>query len=125
MSKVVTMHHLLGDKLGLYWFAHAVTDVKIENQWQAMARESFIDDIDKVLRVMSVSLLGMAGNKYQLEEALQLWMQEYPLMVSRWRALAHSLQTNTINDFAMFSVAMRELMDLMEVCRTSKKLKFG
>ncbi|MGH1486140.1 MAG: NAD-glutamate dehydrogenase [Cellvibrionaceae bacterium] len=125
MQRTVAMHHLLGDKLGLYWFAHAVTDVKIETHWQAMARESFIDDIDKVLRVMTVSLLRLAGDEYQLEEALQLWMQEYPLLVSRWRDIAHDLQTNTYTDFAMFSVAMRELMDLMEACRTCEKLRFG
>jgi glutamate dehydrogenase len=125
ISDTVGMHYLLGDKLGLYWFARAVTDVKVENHWQAMARESFIDDIDKVLRVMTVSLLKLSGNNYQLEEVLQLWMQEYPLLVSRWREIAHDLQTNTHTDFAMFSVAMRELMDLMESCRTCTKLKFG
>ncbi len=125
MPRAVEMHHLLGDKLGLYWFAHAVTNVHVENHWQGMARESFIDDIDKVLRVMSVSLLKLAGKKYQLEEALQLWMQEYPLLVSRWRAIAHELQTNSSTDFAMFSVAMRELIDLMETCRASNKLRFG
>lgn len=125
IQKNVGMHHLLGDKLGLYWFAHAVTEVKVENHWQAMARESFIDDIDKVLRVMTVSLLKLAGDQYQLEESLQLWMQEYPLLVSRWRDVAHELQTNTYTDFAMFSVAMRELMDLMEACRNSDSLRFG
>ncbi len=125
ISKAVGMHHLLGDKLGLYWFAHAVTDVPVENYWQAMARESFIDDIDKVLRVMSVNLLRLAGNSYQLEEALQLWMQENPQLISRWRKIAHDLQTNTVSDFAMFSVAMRELMDLMEVSRSCNALKFG
>ena len=125
IHKVVGMHYLLGDKLGLYWFATAVTNVKADSHWQAMARESFIDDIDKVIRVMSVALLRLAGDHYQLEEVLQLWMQEYPLLVSRWRDIAHDLQTNTHTDFAVFSVAMRELMDLMEACRTCDKLQFG
>lgn len=125
IERAVEMHHLLGDKLGLYWFAHAVTDVKVENHWQAMARESFIDDIDKVLRVMSVNLLRLAGKEYQLEESLQLWMHENPQLVSRWRTIAHDLQTNTASDFAMFSVAMRELIDLMEACRDCKSFQFG
>jgi glutamate dehydrogenase len=90
-----------------------------------MARESFIDEIDKVLRVMSVNLLRLAGDEYQLEESLQLWMHENPQMVSRWRTIAHDLQTNTATEFAMFSVAMRELIDLMEACRDCKKLQFG
>ncbi len=123
VESAVEMYHLLGDKLGLYWFAIAVTNVKVENHWQAKARESFIDDIDKALRVMSVSLLSLAGKKYQLEEALQLWMQEYSTVVSRWRTMATELESNVANDFAVFSVAMGELNDLVEACGNCKKLK--
>lgn len=119
---VVEVHHLLGDKLGLYWFAHVVTNVHVDNYWQAMARESFIDDIDKVLRVMTVGLLRLEGKRFQHEEALQLWMQEYPVIVTRWRDIAHELQTSQSADFAMFSVAMRELTELAEVCQTCAKL---
>jgi glutamate dehydrogenase len=119
---VVEMHHLLGDKLGFYWFAHAVTDVKVENYWQSMARESFIDDIDKVLRVMTVGLLRLQGKRFGHEETLQLWMHEYPVIVTRWRDIAHELQTSQGADFAMFSVAMRELTELAEVCQSCAKL---
>jgi glutamate dehydrogenase len=124
VSDVVIMHHLLGDKLGFHWFAHSVTDVKVENYWQAMARETFIDDIDKILRSMTVSLLRLAGKRFQHEEALQLWMQEYPVLVTRWRDIAHELQTNQNPDFAMFSVAMRELTELAEVCQGTEKLNY-
>ncbi len=125
VASAVEMQHLLGDKLGLYWFAIAVTNVKVENHWQAKARESFIDDIDKVLRVMGVSLLRLAGKEYQLEEALQLWMQEYSSVVSRWRTIATELECNVEHDFAIFSVAMGELMDLMNACQSCKKLSWG
>lgn len=125
IASAVEMQHLLGDKLGLYWFAIAVTNVKVDNHWQAKARESFIDDIDKALRVMSASLLNLAGKKYQLEEALQLWMQEYSSVVSRWRTIATELECNTENDFAIFSVAMGELMDLMNSCQNCKKLSWA
>ncbi len=121
-ADVVEMHHLLGDKLGLYWFAHAVTDVKVENYWQAMARESFIDDIDKVLRVMTVGLLRLEGKRFSHEETMQLWMQDYPVLVTRWRDIAHELQTSQSVDFAMFSVAMREITELAEVCQSCVKL---
>ncbi|MGS2716571.1 NAD-glutamate dehydrogenase [Eionea flava] len=119
---VVDMHHLLGDKLGFYWFAHAVTDVKVESYWQSMARESFINDIDKVLRIMTVELLRLGGKRFQHEETLQLWMQDHPVLLTRWRDIAHELQTNPQTDFAMFSVAMRELTELADVCRETTKL---
>lgn len=125
IADVVEMHHLLGDKLGFYWFAHAVTDVKVDSYWQSMARESFIDDIDKVLRVMTVELLRLGGKRFQHEETLQLWMQENPVLLTRWRDIAHELQTNPHTDFAMFSVAMRELTELGEVCSQCTKLTIG
>jgi len=120
----VAMHHLLGDKLGLYWFAHAVTNVAVENYWQAMARESFIDDIDKSLRIMSVALLKLKGNEYQTEEAMQLWMQKSMVQVTRWRNLANELQNSVTPDFAMFSVAMRELSDMVDACSQCQGLDF-
>ena len=56
------------------------------------------------------------------EETLQLWMHEYPVIVTRWRDIAHELQTSQGADFAMFSVAMRELTELAEVCQSCAKL---
>jgi glutamate dehydrogenase len=125
VASAVEMHHLLGDKLGLYWFAIAVSNVKVDNHWQAKARESLIDDIDKALRVMSISLLNLAGKKYPLEEALQLWMHQYSPVVTRWRIMAAELESNVENDFAIFSVAMGELKDLVDACQNCKKIKLG
>jgi len=123
-QSAVSMHHLLGDKLGLYWFAHAVTNVTVENFWQAMARESFIDDIDKSLRIMSVALLKLKGDEFQTEEVMQLWMQQSTVQVSRWRELANELQNSVTPDFAMFSVAMRELSDMVEACAQCQSIDF-
>jgi len=120
IDAAVAMHHLLGDKLGVYWFADAVTGVKVENFWQLIAKESFIDDIDKVLRVMTISLLRLARKDCHYEEILQLWMQDYPVIVTRWRNMAHDLQTSQAPDFAMFSIAMRELTELANVCQPCK-----
>jgi glutamate dehydrogenase len=117
----VKMHHLLGDKLGLYCFAIAVSNVKVDNHWQAKARESFIDDIDKVLRVMSVTLLSLVGKGQDLQEVFDLWVQEHTSVVSRWLTMAAELESNMANDFAIFSVAMGELKDLMDACHDSKK----
>ena len=123
-SSAVAMHHILGDKLGLYWFASAVTNVNIDNFWQAMARESFIDDIDKSLRIMSVALLKLKGDEFQTEEAMQLWMQQSGVQVTRWRNLANELQNSMTPDFAMFSVAMRELSDMVDACAACESFDF-
>ena len=114
VKQVVAMHHYLGDKLGLYWFAHVITDAHIETYWQAMARESFIDDLDKVLRLMSVELIRLAKGKFSNEQVLERCEQQYSTLFSRWQQVMHDLQANQNTDFAMFSVAMRELFALTE-----------
>jgi len=121
VKEVVEVHHLLGEQLGLYWFAHLISDVKIDNYWQAMARETFIDDLDKQLRLLSVGLLRLADDR-PVAEVLSLWMNKYSSLVERWRVMMHDLQSTQGTDFAMFSVAMRELVDLTQACESCESL---
>jgi hypothetical protein len=46
-------------------------------------------------------------------------------VVSRWRTMATELESNVANDFAIFSVAMGELKDLMDACNNCKKLSLS
>jgi|GEM_PF-6359068 len=73
---------------------------------------------------MSVALLKLKGNEYQTEEAMQLWMQKSMVQVTRWRNLANELQNSVTPDFAMFSVAMRELSDMVDACSQCQGLDF-
>lgn len=122
VKKAAQIHYLLGKEFGLFWFARWISDVKVENYWQAISRETFIGELDKHLCTLSLALLRLAGDKYTLTEAIDLWSRQYKRQVKRWRTMMKDLQSSSSTDFAMFSVAMRELLDLTEASQRCKSL---
>ncbi|MFB3076889.1 MAG: NAD-glutamate dehydrogenase domain-containing protein, partial [Lysobacterales bacterium] len=44
--EVAELFFQLGARLELDWFAGAITDIKVENEWQALARDSYLEDLE-------------------------------------------------------------------------------
>jgi len=101
------------DRLGLNWFATQLSDVRVESYWQAMARESYIDDLEAQLRKLTVALLRLKGTR-TIEQTYELWSEQNVYLVGRWRAMVNEVQGSQTTDYAMFSVALRELIDLAQ-----------
>lgn len=111
---VARVYFALGDKLGLHWFASQVSDVKVGSYWQAMAREAFMDDVESQMRTLAVSIIRLSGGEVGLEETVDRWMKQHQLLVGRWHTMITELQSAAGTDYAMFSVALRELLDLAQ-----------
>lgn len=77
-----------------------------------MARETFIDDLDSSMSILTVSLIRMASEDRTISEVIERWSEENHILVERWRSMISEIQGAVRTDFAMFSVALRELMDL-------------
>lgn len=108
---------LLGDHINLHWFANQITAAKVESHWQAKAREAYLDDLESQLRRISVSILGDVAKGASVEAAIEQWSQEHEGLIVRWRVMLNELQASSTTDFAMFSIAVRELLDLAQASR--------
>ena len=84
----------------------------VENNWQALAREAFRDDIDWQQRAITISVLQMGEGEQDVETRLALWMEQNQAMVERWRAMLVDIRAASGTDYAMYAVANRELLDL-------------
>lgn len=104
----------MSERLSLNWFALQISDVTIDTYWQAMARESFLDDMEVQVRSLTVSLLKRCPAGLSFNEAFDLWCNAHSELYNRWMAMILELQASKTTDFAMFSVAMRELFDLAQ-----------
>lgn len=113
-ADVARVYFALSDQLGLHWFAAQVSEVKVESFWQAMAREAFMDDVESQMRTLAMSLIRLAGDKEDLAQTLERWLNHHRLLVSRWQDMVSELQASSGTDFAMLSVALRELLDLAQ-----------
>ena len=104
----------LGDKLELLWFANQIAELKVTGHWQAMARETFMADLESQMCDITVSLIRLAGKEFSVDEAIERWSEQHQVLIERWHGMISELQSASGTDFAMFSVALRELLDLAQ-----------
>jgi glutamate dehydrogenase len=112
LSIVAELYFTLGSYLELPWLAQQISDVKVENYWQAMARETYMDDLEAQLRNLVRALLQHLHEADSIERLVNEWGERHQFLLQRWRSLVSELQTGAHTDFAVFSVALRELRDL-------------
>ena len=111
-ADVAKTYFAVGSALDLTWYLQQISNLPVENNWQALAREAFRDDIDWQQRAITISVLQMTDAGESIEARLALWLEQNHTMVERWRAMLVDLRAATGNDYAMYAVANRELLDL-------------
>ncbi|WP_096085930.1 NAD-glutamate dehydrogenase [Agaribacterium haliotis] len=114
IERCVESFTVLMHELKLDWFANQLAQMKVDNFWQASAREAYIDDLEAQLRKLSTCLLS---ERYEgsVGERLGAWLESNQAMISRWRSMVSKVEASSRVDSAMFSVALRELNDLVQV----------
>ena len=104
----------LADRLELDWFAKQISDLKIDNTWQAMARETYRDDLEWQLRTLTEGAMRHICEKGDVEACIERWMEQQHILVDRWRTMLAELHGTEVQEFAMYSVAIRELLDMAQ-----------
>lgn len=121
VDRVAEVYFALGDRLHLHWFADQISDVTVENHWQARAREAFQDDLEWQQRSLTVSVIKAMGDCGNVEASVDRWIERNESLVTRWRNMISDLQAAG-TDFAVFSVALRELLDLAQASQHTSSL---
>lgn len=114
VERVAKMYFGLSERLELDWFATQITGLHIENNWQAMARESYRDDLEWQQRALTVAAMRHLCEKGDVEACINRWMEQQKTLVERWREMLTELQKSESQEFAMYSVAIRELLDMAQ-----------
>ncbi|WP_288129816.1 NAD-glutamate dehydrogenase [Microbulbifer sp.] len=113
VEEVAEMYFALADKLGLYWFGNQIIELPVETFWQAQARESSMDDLDSQLSKLAIHILRLAGEDgLDVDGAVTHWSGIMAQPIQRWDSLLKELKSAPQGDFAMLTVALRELMYL-------------
>ncbi|AOS97778.1 NAD-specific glutamate dehydrogenase [Microbulbifer aggregans] len=113
VEEVARVYFGLADMLDLYWFGNQIIDLPVESFWQAQARETSMDDLDSQLASLAVNLLRLgAGSDLDTDGAMERWGVIMAPALQRWKGILTELKASPSSDFAMFTVALRELMYL-------------
>ncbi|QBM17478.1 NAD-specific glutamate dehydrogenase [Marinobacter sp. JH2] len=114
LKAVANLYYDLGDRLDLNWFADAIAALTPNSHWQALARESFREDLDWQQRALTTGVLQLAGKAEKVPECVQAWEEKNQHMIERWNSMLAELKGVREPEYAMFSVALRELLDLAQ-----------
>lgn len=114
LKQVANLYYTLGERLELNWFARAIGDLTPSTHWEALARESFREDLDWQQRALTTGVLRWSGKSGDVTEAIDQWIEQHKSMVQRWQAMLVELRNTANPDYAMFSVALRDLLDLAQ-----------
>lgn len=104
----------LGEILSLDWFMFQIVSLNPKNRWQDLARESYVDDLESQRRQLTAGLLDDGSNLDDIELLLENWQSRQAPVIDRWNHMVTELQRGAAPDFAMISVALRELLDLVK-----------
>lgn len=107
------------DKLDLYWFRSFIDQYASDTHWMILAKASYKGDLDWIQRVLGHSLAEtLSGQSAQFsKKALESWLSKHAAHLQRWYDVCQRLKSAERREFAMLTVAVRELSDIAKnVC---------
>ena len=114
LADVARAFYVLGERLELDWFGGQILASKVDNEWQAMARDTYLEDLEWQQRTLAVGVLKHMAEDRDLLKCLRTWEEHQSPLVTRWQEMLTELHGTDSPDFAMFAVANRELLDLAQ-----------
>lgn len=117
-----TLYFNLGNRLSLHWFLQQINNQTVDNNWQALARAAFREDLDWQQRQLTRQVLGCGCNsdKDSVIDKLEQWIATNQQPLVRWNSILNEFKVGSVHEFAKFSVALRELMLLNLNCSSNE-----
>ncbi|WP_336366903.1 NAD-glutamate dehydrogenase [Marinobacter sp. C2H3] len=114
LKTVANLYYDLGERLDLNWFANAIARLQPASHWQALARESFREDLEWQQRALTTGVLRLAKSPDDVAGCVAQWQERHQPMIDRWKSMLGEFKGVREPEYAMFSVALRELLDLAQ-----------
>jgi len=112
LEHVAQIYFGLGDHLELHWFDQQVKDLDVTNHWQSMARDGFREDLNNHQQAITASVLRSSEQSEESDALVSSWLSNNDVLLARWQRLLGEIRSSSVQDFAIFTVAIRELLEL-------------
>ena len=114
LEKVARTYFAVGQRLELEWYNNELGAFEARNHWQSLATDSIRDELSWQQRELTIALLNMPEPDDNLDKQLDQWMMQHHSVVDRWQSMLSEIRNAGQPDLAMFTVANRELLDLVQ-----------
>jgi glutamate dehydrogenase len=117
LEEVAQVYFKVGDKLKLDWFRDEIDKHMVANTWDALARAACKDDLDRQQRSLTEGVLQFPTSEQSIGGRIDAWLADHQILVERWRYILSDIRATKHREFTMFTVALRELLDLASATR--------
>lgn len=117
LEEVGQVYFKVGDKLKLDWFRDEIDKHVVANTWDALARAACKDDLDRQQRSLTEGVLQFPTQETTINGRIDAWLEDHDVLVERWRYILADIRSTKHREFTMFTVALRELLDLASSTR--------
>lgn len=121
VEETALVYFKLGDRLSLHWFLTQINHQSVENNWQALARAAFREDLDWQQRQLTTQvLLSASDGEFDATVLVDNWIAHNRSTLNRWENILNEFKVGAVHEFAKFSVALRELALLNLNCSANE-----
>lgn len=114
VKDVATVYFALGNQLELDWLRERITNQAATSYWELLARASLRDDLDIQQRNLTIAVLQGASQAPATQASIDTWAERHEAFLPRWQQLLTELRNAPNLEFIMFSVAARQLAELVQ-----------
>ena len=111
---VLELYYRISAELDLDWFADEIVNLEPISKWEDFARESYVDDLESQRRSLANTLLSSIELVKDINGAIEVWKAAQGSLIRRWLGMMEEIHSAPSRDFAMFSVALSELLDIVQ-----------
>ena len=97
---------VLGRELSLDWLADAICDLPIDTHWQAIEKETLLDQLAVAQGALAAQALGAGGSA-------ERWLTYDNPFVAAWERLIGEAEQARFQDLSLFSITCRKLGELV------------
>lgn len=114
LGKVVDTYYALGEELQLNWLGKMINQLTVTSYWQALARESYLDDLSRQQQALTCNVVTGEHGNGSAATIVAHWARQNAAVIARTKTILQQLQTETQPDYSMFSVVLREFQTLSQ-----------
>lgn len=119
LPSVSDTYFALSAYLDVYWLRVQLRDHVADTHWQELARKSQLDDLYRILGLLTRDVLRVSAGIGQPAQRIQKWHEVNAIAVDRYLHMSQELRAVEHLDLAMFTVALRELQNLHQACSSA------
>ena len=114
LAVVIEVYYAVGEELQLNLLGKMINQLHVSNNWQALARESYLDDLSWQQRVLTSNIVANVDKTGSAAGRVNKWSVENAKSLTRAKEMLEFLKAEQEPDYAMFSVVLRELQALAQ-----------